>query len=37
MTQLCKRANTVFLVDLEMLAVGSTIEMKAELATADTW
>jgi len=31
----CKRTNTIFLVDLETLAVGSTVEMEAELAAVD--
>jgi tRNA A-37 threonylcarbamoyl transferase component Bud32 len=31
----CKKANVVFLVDLETLAVGSPVEMEAELADID--
>jgi hypothetical protein len=31
----CKKANMVFLVDLETLAVGSPVEMEAELADID--
>jgi tRNA A-37 threonylcarbamoyl transferase component Bud32 len=31
----CKRGKRIFLVDLETLAVGSTIEMQDELAAVD--
>jgi len=31
----CKKGNVVFLVDLETLAMGSPVEMEAELAQID--
>ena len=31
----CKKANVIFLVDLETLAAGSLVEMEAELADVD--